>query len=474
MSTLGPSRDERLGVAAGSPLPGLGRIGGFVCALAIRIRQILTASDDRATMQRTAALAFAIRVLNAAVVYLSQILLARWMGSFEFGIYAFVWVWVTILGPVAVLGLDTTLLRYVPEYAQARDNDRLRGILFGSRTIVFAVSTVLATAGAAGVYFFEDAIASYYVLPIYLAFICCPIFALTGVQEGIARAHNWIALALSPSYLVRPLLVLGLLALAHTLGFEPTASTAVLATIVAVWVAGIWQLLVLNRRLGRIVPKGARRHETKQWLAVSMPLMLVEGFYLLLTNMDVLMLSHFVSPDKVAIYFAATKTLSLVSFISFSVTAASTHRFSHYNAAGDHDGLAAFVRHTIAWTFWPSLAATALILAAGYPLLWMFGSDFTSGYPLMFILAVGLLIRAAVGPIEHVLNMLGHQMVTGTVLFATLLLNMAFNMALIPVLGLAGAALATTLAVMIASILFFVQARRRVGLHIFIWEGKSQ
>ena len=35
--------------------------------------------------------------------------------------------------------------------------------------------------------------------------------------------------------------------------------------------------------------------------------------------------------------------------------------------------------------------------------------DFVAGYPLMFILAIGLIARAAVGPAERLLNMLGEQ-----------------------------------------------------------------
>ena len=47
--------------------------------------------SDRSVAQRIAGGAFLIRVASAAVVYLTQVLLARWMGSFEFGIYVYVW-----------------------------------------------------------------------------------------------------------------------------------------------------------------------------------------------------------------------------------------------------------------------------------------------------------------------------------------------------------------------------------------------
>ena len=43
-------------------------------------------------------------------------------------------------------------------------------------------------------------------------------------------------------------------------------------------------------------------------------------------------------------------------------------------------------------------AVSAIILALGKPLLALFGTSFEQGYPVMFILAVGMLSRPAVGP----------------------------------------------------------------------------
>ena len=42
-------------------------------------------------------------------------------------------------------------------------------------------------------------------------------------------------------------------------------------------------------------------------------------------------------------------------------------------------------------------------------LLGLFGDGFESGYPVMFVMVVGYLIRASVGPAEFVLRMLGEQ-----------------------------------------------------------------
>ena len=86
--------------------------------------------------------------------------------------------------------------------------------------------------------------------------------------------------------------------------------------------------------------------------------------------------------------------------------------------------LAELAASTVRWTFWPSLLAIALILAFGKPILWLFGPDFEAGYPLMFILAIALVARAAVGPAERVLNMLGEQRRCALVYAAVFALNL--------------------------------------------------
>ena len=58
----------------------------------------------------------------------------------------------------------------------------------------------------------------------------------------------------------------------------------------------------------------------------------------MLAHADVLMLQP---PEDVAVYYAAAKTLALVSFIHFAIAATTAHRLSTYHANGDHDGLLA-------------------------------------------------------------------------------------------------------------------------------------
>ena len=91
--------------------------------------------------QRLAGTIFIIRVLSAALAYLSQILLARWMGGSDYGVYVYVWTWVLLLGSMMDFGISASAQKIIPEYRTRGEHALLRGFLSGSRWMTFAVSS---------------------------------------------------------------------------------------------------------------------------------------------------------------------------------------------------------------------------------------------------------------------------------------------------------------------------------------------
>jgi O-antigen/teichoic acid export membrane protein len=339
--------------------------------------------------------------------------------------------------------------------------------------LVFAIGTMIALLGACAVHVFARQIDSAAVVPLYFACVALPFYTLSNMLDGMARSYNAVTIALLPQFVLRPLILILVMAAAHMTGFMTDATTAMIAFAFATWTTALLQLVMLNRRIAAAVPCGPRAYDIRAWIAASLPIIAVWAFFTLLTYTDVLVLQHFRPAEEVAHYYAAAKTLALVAFIYFSVAAAVAHRFAAYHVAGDREGLAKFARVTIQWTFWPSLAATALILAFGKPMLWLFGPTFTAGYPLMFILAIAMLARATVGPAERVLNMLGQQRMCALVYACAFGVNLVAAFLLAPGYGGAGVAIATATAIVVESVLLFIVAKRRLGLHLFIWQPRA-
>ena len=441
----------------------------YVTGLARQAGGIYRGDGERSRTQRDAVAAFSVRIASAGILYLSQVVLARWMGAFEYGIYVFVWTWVLVLSGLSHLGLPTLMIRLVPEYLVQGEHALLRGLLLGSRAVAVLVATAVACAGLMLIWLLGARLNNHYALPVCLVLACVPLCALSDVQDGIGRGRGWIAVGLVPPYILRPLLLLACMVGAHALGLPTNAVTAAGSAVVATWAAALVQMLLVARRFRGELPKGNRRYDFKRWLGAALPLMVITGCELALQNADVLIISAYMSPTEVGMYFAAAKTMSLVMFIHYAVGSAVANRFAALKARGDHEGLKALVRDAVNWTFWPSLAGAIVILALGKPLLWLFNPEFTAAYPVMFVLAVGFLVRASMGPAEFVLNMLGEQGLCALVLVVSAVLDVALSFALVPAFGMLGAAAATSIALVTAALMNFIVARRRLELEISIW-----
>jgi O-antigen/teichoic acid export membrane protein len=444
------------------------RLALWVRPLLDQIDAVILNADERGQASRMSLIAFSIRIFSAAIAFISQVLLARWMGSFEYGIFVLVWVTMVIVGNLSCFGFHTSVIRFIPEYREKRMWSDLRGILLTSRLFVLVASTAVAGLGTLGVWLFSESLESYYIVPFILGMICLPMIALSDLLQGISRAHSWAFSALSPTYIVRPVLILVLMGAALLAGYQPCAETAVIAAILATYLTTIWQLVGVTARVDRKLPSGPRRIHLPMWFAVSLPIFLVESFFFILTNADVLMVGAYMEPDDVAVYFATVKTLALVHFVYFAVKAGVAQRYAQFTHA-DPDRLADFARETVAWTFWPSLAMAIVVLALGEPMLILFGPEFAAGYPLLFLLVIGVVARSAVGPCESLLTMSGNQNICAAVYALTLAVNIGLSVILIPRFGLWGAAFATTVSMIFEAAALSFTAWRRLGILMVVF-----
>ena len=434
-----------------------------------RGRALFADGSNSSLARRLAGTAFLIRVVSAALTFVSQILLARWMGGFDFGIYIYGWTWILLIGGMVDLGLGSAAQRFIPEYAEHKNFTLLRGFLSGSRWLALLFGTIAGAAGALAVWALTPHIDPATVVPLYISCAALPLFGVWSAQSGIARSYNWVNLGLSPVYVQRPLVLLGLMGFAYAAGLPTDAVTVTAVGVFALVSVGLGQVVVLNRRLAGVVESGPKAYAVRAWLATSAPIFVVEAFYLLLTYSDVIVLKQFRPPNEVAIYYSAAKTLALVAFIYSSVAQTIAYKFAGYHVSGDRKGLADFLKLSIRPTFWPSLVLILILLALGEPTLRLFGRDFVSGYYLMFIIATGLLARAAVGPAERLLNMRGERRSCALVYAGSFFIDLALCVALIPWLGIAGAAIANAVALIFESASLFFVAKYRLELHCLIF-----
>ncbi len=66
--------------------------------LANTLDATLAGDDERAVSRRVALVAFTTRIISSFLALGSQVLMARWMGELEYGVFVVVWVAAVIVG----------------------------------------------------------------------------------------------------------------------------------------------------------------------------------------------------------------------------------------------------------------------------------------------------------------------------------------------------------------------------------------
>jgi len=436
--------------------------------LAEKMAGVLDNADDLASVVRGAASVMAIRVAGAGITFASMVLLARWMGAFEFGIYAYVWTWVFLISTMAPLGLNTSIMRFVPEYMARKRWGRVWGVLTQSHLIVALAATSISALAGLLLWTATPYIDAYYILPFAVGLLLIPLHAFIDMQEGTARAFGWVTLAYIVTYVMRPLLLLCGLGVLVLVGLSPDAVTALLAMATATLLGLVTQAIILIRSIRRTVPRAKARKHAGYWLMISLPMLVFEGAYLLMSSTDVIMLGQLEDPAAVAIYFAAARTASLIGFVYFATTARTVPKFSEIHASGTREDLQAFLDGVNRVSFWPSLLVVIAMIAVGHYILMLFGDGFEAGYIVLVILSIGYVARCTVGPLEYLLSMTGKQVIATKIICTSAVVNAGLNFLLIPQFGTIGAAVATLTALIFNLTVLAIAVRRLMGINAFM------
>ena len=395
--------------------------------------------------------AFVIRAASAGIMVLMQVFLARWLGAHEFGVFATAWVWVTVLGTLATLGLASSVVRHLPVFRQQGDFSAFRGFLRVGHVTALAAGTCVMLAGWLMIWLWPGMMDPGARLPTAIALLALPAYAACDFQDGVGRAQGWIATALIPPYALRPLLILMIAGLCLLGGFPAAAATALAAAAIAAALTTTAQYMVQRHYLNSTLPPAERTFHARPWIMASLPFLMLEGLSLAMLNLDVLILNLYAAPADIGVYLAAGRVIALVSFVHFAVTAVAMPRFAALQAAGRDAEILPFLRLTQTWTFLPTAAGAAVLLLIGKPALALFGPEFIKAYPLMFVFAAGLMIRALAGPAQSLLMAAGHQRTANLIVLAAVLAAAALHLILIPRLGPTGAAFAVFAAFAIES-----------------------
>lgn len=287
--------------------------------------------------------------------------------------------------------------------------------------------------------------------------------AQIDISKGLTRAVGSAALAYLPGMLLRPALLLaGIGALVAT-GAVPDAATAMWASLAAVIGAWIIQSAIAASRLRDALGASPPSWHPRRWSGVSTGAFVSDAYLLLVASVDIILLNILASAEAGGAYFAAAKLAALASYVLFAVSAVAQGRLARLAAQDDTARLREASRRFCALALWPTLIAALGLALAGPFLLDLFGEGFRKAAGPLLLLVAAYVVQAATGPVRVLLIMTNHQSHLALLLTGCAVLCIALNLALIPPLGIWGAAWAFFATTTTASLTMALLARRALG-----------
>jgi len=204
------------------------------------------------------------------------------------------------------------------------------------------------------------------------------------------------------------------------------------------------------------------------------------GFYVVLANslgivntqIDSLMIGYFMNKADVGYYAVATIFIQGVLLIPNAVQRITTPAIAAYYGKNDSKSIEKLIKTTMLKTFGVTLLISLFIAIFGKFIIISLFSDFLPAYTPMLVLLIGYSIYSALISVGGALSSVGQVKIVFKISMICTSINVLFNIILIPEYGLIGASIATSLSLILTSIIqmyfisrYVLNDRYTNGLH---------
>lgn len=401
--------------------------------------------------------------------YLTRAFLARIISPEEFGLFYSIFTFFMFLAVFAEMGYSSALVKFIPDFLVRGKRKSVESSFFMVLNIRIFLSLFLSF----GVFLFVDKLAvSYFKVPevSYVIIVFLLFFILNNIFSFMTQAYLAFQRMMKYSIcnLGIKLFFLFFVILFYFVGFGEGVlipSYAYLAAVVVFLFANIlplYRMLRPKRFFHRFSPK-----LFGELSLFALPTLFTSIGGMIIGYIDVLILTYYVSLEKVGIYNTVLPTILIIAYFSSAVVTIFFPMVSELWAKRDknriQDGMMLIYRYSILFAI-PACAVA--FFYSGLILKVLFGGPYISGGIAMKLLVPGVFFLALAQINFSVLSGIGKPKYVTYATLATAFLNTILNFVLIPHYGIEGAALTTTLSYVLMFAMSYIYVRKDVRIYI--------
>ena len=413
------------------------------------------------------------RLIALVVNLLVQVLIVRSLSQTEFGAFAYALSLVTLCETIVTFGLDRGLGRFLAVYDERRDDRRILGtlVMVLATVLGLGLALVLVVVGFRGALLGVGVANTEAAALLAILIVLAPIQALDNLLGGALAVFANARSIFVRKYVVGPGLRLAvvLLLVAGGFGAEFLAVGYVLTGLVGVMLYGALLLRVLR---ARGILAAVRWRDAlipgREILVFTIPLLTTDLVYIALQTTDALILGHFWGAQAVAEYRVIQPLVNLNLIVYSSFTILYLPAASRLFARGERDGVAQLYWRTAIWMAVVSFPIFALTTSLAEPVtVALFEERYAGSATYLAILSLAAYLNVALGFNGLTLRVYGLVRYTVAINLIAAAASVALNLALIPVWGPLGAAVATAIALIGFNLLKQAGLRRGTGISTF-------
>ncbi len=391
----------------------------------------------------------ALRAIKVGSKFLVSILLARTLGTEEYGVYRYVISWMTMLAMVGKAGIPQLATREVSKASKSSNWGYLKGFIKWSTISVIMLSLVASLA---------------YVLVFYSArsifegrkLLVVPIVGLTltallGLKQGVIRGTKYVLGAQIPRSVIFPVSFL-LCTYIASIHLDLSSEIVITVYVSCLLLSLIFIILIQGYTIG-----GRRRNQKSiyniySWLKSSVPFFLSSIGNKINKEVPIIILGSFIGAKEAGLFAISRKGASVIKLVLMSVNMPVGPIFSRLYVSKKVEELQKVVTKSARLIFYTSLPIFILLIAFGSYFLSLFGSEYVDGYSILVVLSLGQLFNSSMGSVGILLNMTNLEKYTAYGVIISSLLNTLLCFMLVPYFEGLGAAVSVSISILVWNI----------------------
>jgi len=408
-----------------------------------------------------------LRMLSMVFSFFVGMILARKLGASGYGTYALVMSTIALLTVPTEFGLPSLVVREVAAAHAKKDWGRIKGVLQWSNLLVGVVSLSFLGTTVAWLLYKENSGDELFLQTLFWGVLLIPLVALSNLRGATLRGLEYVVRGQLPELMFRPgiflILLISMVWLTNTpLDAHYAMALHVIATAIAFLIGAIMLFKAMPLQCSNVKPIT----EPKKWMASAFPMALNEGMRFLQGHVSILLLGWLAIQADVGLFRVAVQVGLLVGIPVSLINVVVAPYISRFYAEKDFSQLKKMMTYSALGMFLSVFLLLLFFVLFGRNFLAMFfGAEFKEAYYTLVIICSGQLINAFFGLSVILLTMSHHERAVMRAFLVSLILSSFLAWGIIPLYGILGAAIASTVGIVIWNIMLWRYALRVLNIN---------